>query len=106
MLFTLSMPATIALVAYCLLLLVLLLPFKVPIEDASGTVTILKYNIGERILIMILMLLPIILSVYSINCMVVGDCELLSLFIALLTAIWVAAVIVLSFYATFSRASA
>lgn len=104
--FTISMPATIALIAYCVLILIILLPFKVPIEDVSGNITVLKYNIGERLLVMILMLLPIILSVYSINCMVVGDCHLLSLFIALLTAIWVASITVLSFYATFSRATA
>jgi hypothetical protein len=52
---------------------------------------------------MLLMTLPIALSVYSINCMVVGNCELLSYLLAFLTVIWVAIMVVMAFLYTFSR---
>ena len=100
----LSTPAVIAFVAYLILALVIILPFEIPIkDDATGQIVVLKYNFAERLLVLLLMTLPIALSIYSINCMVVGNCELLSYLIAFLTVIWVAIMVVMAFMYTFSR---
>ena len=99
----LSTPAVITLVTYIVLALIVILPFEIPVKDAeSGKVYVLKYNFVERLLVLLLLALPIALSVYSINCMVVGNCELLSYLIAFMTVIWVAITVVLSFAYTFS----
>ncbi len=98
------MPAIIALVAYLVMALVIILPFEIPVrDDITGQVVILRYNFVERLLTLLLMTLPIALSVYSINCMVVGSCDILSYLIAFLTVLWVAIMVVMAFMYTFSR---
>ena len=100
----LSTPAVIALVSYLILALIIILPFEIPVkDDSTGQIVVLKYNFVERLLVLLLMTLPIVLSIYSINCMVVGNCELLSYLIAFLTVIWVAIMVVMAFMYTFSR---
>ena len=100
----LSTPAVIALVSYLVLALIIILPFEIPVkDDNTGQIVVLKYNFVERLLVLLLMTLPIVLSIYSINCMVVGNCELLSYLIAFLTVIWVAIMVVMAFMYTFSR---
>jgi hypothetical protein len=99
----LSTPALITLIAYVVLSLIVILPFDIPVRDErTGIVTVVPYNFVERLLILLLLALPIALSIYSINCMVVGKCELLSYVIAFITVIWVALTVVLSFAMTFS----
>jgi hypothetical protein len=100
----LSTPAVVTLIAYLILALILILPFEIPVrDDTTGQIVVLKYNFVERLLVLLLMTLPIALSIYSINCMVVGNCELLSYLLAFLTVIWVAIMVVLAFMYTFSR---
>lgn len=100
----LSTPAVITLIAYIILALIIILPFEIPVkDDQTGQILVLKYNFVERLLVLLLMTLPIALSVYSINCMVVGNCELLSYLLAFLTVIWVAIMVVMAFLYTFSR---
>jgi hypothetical protein len=100
----LSTPAVIALIAYLILALVIILPFEIPVkDDNTGHIVVLKYNFAERLLVLLLLTLPIALSIYSINCMVVGNCDLLSYLIAFLTVIWVAIMVVCAFMYTFSR---
>lgn len=100
----LSTPAVIALVAYVILSLVIILPFEIPMKnDKTGEVVIVKYNFAERLLVLLLLTLPFAFSIYSINCMVVGNCDLLSYLISFLTVIWVAIFVVISFMFTFSR---
>ena len=100
----LSTPAVIALVSYLVLALIIILPFEIPVkDDNTGQIVVLKYNFVERLLVLLLMTLLIVLSIYSINCMVVGNCELLSYLIAFLTVIWVAIMVVMAFMYTFSR---
>ena len=100
----LSTPAIVALVAYLVMALVIILPFEIPVKDeTTGQIVVLKYNFFERLLVLLLMALPVILSVYSINCMVVGNCDLLSYLLAFLTVVWVAIMVVMAFMYTFSR---
>ena len=64
-----SNQAKLAIVGYVLLSLAFFLPIKGP-ENKE-----VKYNLSERVLSFAAMLIPIIISVYTINCMVVGVSE-------------------------------
>ena len=100
----LSTPAAIAMVSYLVLAVIILLPFEIPVQDEqTGQVVVYKYHFVERLLVVLILTLPVVLSIYSINCMVVGNCELLSYFIAFLTVIWIAIFVVISFMYTFSK---
>jgi hypothetical protein len=67
--------AQVAILGYIILSVAILLPVNVEKE---------QYNLTERILSLVMMLLPMIVTVYTINCLVVGSnkgglpCELLA----------------------------
>jgi hypothetical protein len=87
---TLTTPAIIAFVAYIVLALVILLPFEFPVVDQdTGKTYIVKYDFAQRLIVMLLMSIPIILSVYTINCMMAGNCVLWSYVVSVITAFWV-----------------
>ena len=100
----LSTPAVIALVSYLVLAIIIILPFELPVQDErTGQIVVYKYHFVERLLVILILTLPVILSIYSINGRVVGNCELVSYFLAFLTVIWIAIIVVISFMYTFSR---
>jgi len=87
----LSNPAYAVAVGYLMVLIVILLPFNVSQvmdpEVASAMST--KYNLGERLFLVVLMLIPFGLSIYSINCYVVGKCVTWSWINAVIILLWV-----------------
>lgn len=89
--FKLSMPAYMVMVAYVILLVVVMLPIKIPMQDPRNPekIVVVSYPFYQRMLLVILMTIPVILSVYSLNCMMVGQCELYSYLTAGLTVFWV-----------------
>lgn len=95
--FNLSAPAILAFVGYIVLALVIILPFQYPVVDqATGEEYVVKYDFGSRILILLLMAIPIALSVYSINCMMVGQCLIWSYIVAIIGVYWVALFVILA----------
>jgi Ca2+/Na+ antiporter len=89
--FNLYVPAIIALVGYIVMAIVILLPFEYPMYDEKSDKTyIMKYNFGQRLLSLLLMTIPIILSVYTINCMMVGQCLVWSYVVSISTVLWIA----------------
>ncbi len=87
---TLTTPAIIAFVAYVVLALVIILPFEFPVVDQdTGKEYIVKYDFAQRLVILIIMTIPIALSVYTINCMMAGNCVLWSYVVSVITAFWV-----------------
>lgn len=82
----LSKPAFIAAVAYMIMALVILLPFDLSKVDETQPK---GYVFTERLFMLILLLIPVGLSVYSINCYVVGNCVTWSYINAIAVAIWV-----------------
>lgn len=84
MLSVLSKPAVLASVSYIILAFVVLLPLGVNDKDNKNT-----YSLSKRIAIVLIMLIPIALSIYSINCMMVGKCEIWSWVQAIAIALWV-----------------
>jgi hypothetical protein len=86
--FHIEKPTLIAAVAYLVMAFMILLPLDVGELDKDFEKT-KKYNFGYRILILIIMLIPIGLSLYSINCMVIGKCYTWSYINSLFIIIWV-----------------
>ena len=86
----LTMPAVIAFVAYIVLALVIILPMEFPVVDQeTGKDYIVKYDFSQRLIVLLLMTIPIALSVYTINCMMAGNCVLWSYVVSVITAFWV-----------------
>lgn len=83
----LSRPAIIASVAYLFLAFMILLPFPNtgPLEHDEKR----KNSFTYRLLILVMILIPIGLSIYSINCMMVGHCVVWSYVQAIAIALWV-----------------
>ena len=86
----LTTPAIIAFVAYVVFALVVILPFEFPLTDQeTGKDYIVKYDFTQRLIVLLLMTIPIALSVYTINCMMAGNCVLWSYVVSVITAFWV-----------------
>lgn len=98
-------PAFIAAVAYIILIVTVLLPFEFPAYDeATGQEYIVKYDLGQRLISLLLMTIPIALSIYTINCMIAGNCWIWSYVVSIVTVIWVAIFVITAFMYTFRKA--
>lgn len=88
-------PAIVALVGYALLALIVLLPFEMYTYDMKNNTYVRKpYNFAQRLLLVIILLFPFFLGVYSVNCMMVGECRLWSWIVAVATLVWAILVVV------------
>lgn len=76
----LTRPALVAAIAYGITCFILLLPFDV-IQGES-------YNFFARLLAVLIFSIPLVLVVYSVNCMMVGGCNTWSYIVAILIALW------------------
>lgn len=88
----LSRPAFLACISYLLLAFALVIPMG--LNDRTNDKP--KYNFSKRIMVVIIMLIPICLSVYSINCMVIGGCNIWAWTQSIVLAIWVALFILIA----------
>lgn len=89
---SLSRPAFLACVSYIILAFALLIPMGLMEEKEHRP----KYNFTNRVLLVIIMIIPICLSIYSINCMVVGGCNAWAWIQSIAVAIWVALFIIMT----------
>jgi hypothetical protein len=102
--FSLTTPALVAFIAYAILALVIILPFEFPVTDErTGEVYIVKYNLMERFIALVLLAIPTALSVYTINCMMVGKCVLWSYVVSLVSVFWVVLFIISAIIYTFRK---
>lgn len=86
----LTTPALIAAIAYLVLAITIIMPVEFPVYDeATGKDIMVKYDFGQRILVLLIMSIPYALSVYTINCMMTGQCTVWSWVVAVLTVFWV-----------------
>ena len=93
-----SSPAVVALVGYAILVFIVLLPIDMYVyDDKTDKYVKQKYSFPYRFLIALLLLFPFLLSVYSVNCMMVGNCTLWSWVVALLTLLWAIVITVAAF---------
>lgn len=89
--FNLSRPAYIAAVAYFFMALVILLPFNINgnmYSEEDGEIST-PYKFTQRLHMLMLLIIPIGLSVYSINCYVIGKCVTWGYVNAILIVVWV-----------------
>jgi hypothetical protein len=104
--FNLYTPTIIAFIGYIILAITIVLPFEYPVYDEiNDTTYIVKYDFSQRILMLLLMTIPIVLSIYSINCMMGGNCVLWSYVVSIVTIIWVAIFVVSAIVYTFHNRS-
>lgn len=104
--FQMYAPAVIALIGYAIMAIIILLPFEYPVYDEKkGKKVYIKYNPGQRIVTLLLMTIPIILSVYSINCMMSGNCLVWSYIVAISTVLWIAMFVISAIVYTWSPKS-
>jgi hypothetical protein len=95
----LTTQAQYALFGYILVLIAIFLPAKPtsPEETARG------YDLSNRLMAFIILLLPIALSVYTINCLVAGQCSIWSWVNAILVFVWSLLIFGVSIYAMFVK---
>lgn len=87
----LSQPAILASISYIFLAFMILMPFGVATNESGK-----RYDFGSRLFIVLIMLIPIGLSIYSINCMVVGGCSIWAWVQGVALAFWVILFIIAS----------
>ena len=91
-------PAVVALIGYAILVFIVLLPIDMYVyDDKTDKYVKQKYSFPYRFLVALLLLFPFLLSVYSVNCMMVGSCTLWSWVVALLTLLWAVVITVTAF---------
>jgi hypothetical protein len=100
---SLTTPAVIAFLAYITLAVVIMLPFEFPVTDETGKEYIVKYDFAQRLVVLLLMSIPIALSVYTINCMISGNCVLWSYVVSIISVFWVALFIITALLYTMKK---
>lgn len=91
-------PAVVTLIGYLLLAIIVMVPFDMYAWDETRSEYVrYKYNVWQRLLVLLLLLFPLLLGVYSVNCFVVGRCIVLSWVVAAVTVVWSLAVIIAAF---------
>ena len=93
-----SAPALVTLIGYAILVFIVLLPLDMyTYDEKTGKYSKQRYSLGYRAIIALLLLFPFLLSVYSVNCMMVGNCQLWSWVVALMTLLWAIVITVTTF---------
>lgn len=91
-------PAIVTLVGYAILVILVLLPVDMyAYDDVTNKYVKQKYDFLQRILLVLLLSFPFILSIYSVNCMMVGSCVWWSWIVAIATLVWSVLVLATTF---------
>lgn len=91
----LSTQALTALVGYVIVAVALFIPMK---SDPNHPK---PYNVGSRLLVLAVMLIPTTLSIYTINCLVQGECSVWSWINSILVFVWSLLILGVSVYGAF-----
>ena len=91
-------PALVTLVGYAILVFIVLLPVDMyTFDEKTDKYVKQRYSFPYRLLVALLLLFPFLLSVYSVNCMMVGNCVAWSWIVAVITILWAAIIAVTTF---------
>lgn len=91
-------PAAVALVAYLILVAIIMMPFDMYTYDEQKQEYVkFQYSFGQRLVLVLLLIFPFLLGVYSVNCMMVGGCNLWSWIVAVATILWSVLVVITTF---------
>jgi hypothetical protein len=86
---TITPPAIVTLVGYAILVFIVLLPVDMYVyNDRTGEYSKQRYSFSYRLIVALLLLIPFLLSIYTVNCMMVGNCKVWSWVVALITLVW------------------
>lgn len=97
-------PTIIAFIGYIILAITIILPFEYPVyNELDGTTSILKYDFFQRLIMLLIMTIPIILSIYTINCMIGGNCILWSYVVTIMTILWIVIFVISAIVYTFHK---
>lgn len=91
----LSTQALTALIGYVLVAIAIFIPIKSDPQHPH------PYNVGNRFLVLAVILIPATLSVYTINCLVQGECSMWSWIIGMLVFLWSLLILSVSVYSAF-----
>ena len=95
-------PTIVAFIGYIILAITIILPFEYPVyNEQDGSMYVLKYDFFQRLIMLLIMTIPIILSIYTINCMIGGNCVLWSYVVSLMTVIWIVIFVISAIVYTF-----
>lgn len=95
---SITTPAIVTLVGYAILVILVLLPVDMyTYDDVTNKYVKQQYDFLQRLLIVLLLSFPFILSIYSVNCMMVGSCVWWSWIVALATLVWSVLVLATTF---------
>ena len=78
-------PTLLAAIAYIVLAVIVMLPVNIGDLDPKKK----PYNIKYRIILLLFMLIPISVSLYSIDCMLKGKCIMWSYINSIFICVWV-----------------
>lgn len=96
--FKLSTPAYITFIAAIILGIVVLLPTNIRVFDPdTNNVRVVEYDLKKRIIMLLFLSLPMAVHIYSVNCLVVGNCNLFAWFVSSLIVLWVISFITIAF---------
>ena len=95
----LERPTYIAAIAYAVMACVILSPLNIGEYDTKMQQTG-RYNLGYRLMLVLVLAIPVFLSLYSINCMVRGRCVLWSYANSAAVCLWVILFLVASIIAS------
>jgi hypothetical protein len=102
--FPIPVAAYLVALAYVVIALIVLLPFDIgnlfDLEMLGVRNEPNNYNLGVRLLLLLFILIPMALSVYSINCLIVGQCHLWAWIQTVLILFWVVMFVALILMAT------
>lgn len=94
----LTTPAIVTLVSYAILAFMVLMPIPMYVYDEARRVQVEQpYQFGQRLLLCLLLCIPFALSVYSVNCMMVGNCLLWSWIVSMATVLWAMVVLFVTY---------
>lgn len=97
-------PAIIAFIGYIVMALVILMPFEIPVYDeANDKVYVVKYDLAQRLVSLLLLSIPFALSVYTINCLMAGQCLVWSYVMSIMTIVWISLFVIGAFAYTFRK---
>jgi len=95
-----SLQAKVAIVGYLILIVAILIPLPQPHLKNNDIKN--SYNLGERLVSIIGLLVPMIISIYTINCMVKGSskggmpCTVLAWLNSISVLVWASLVLILT----------
>lgn len=95
----LAKPTIIAAIAYIVMGCIILMPINIGTYDPNYDQS-RKFDLTYRIILLIILLIPIGFSLYSINCMMNGKCVMWSYINAVAICIWVVLFFVASLVAS------